>query len=158
MTPRTFRGSFLPWLIAVLLVVALLVFAVAKAQAQDVTCPPGQPISGNAALLCWTNATVDVDDQPLPPSGPGSLKQTRVQRVNVAVAATCTWGTTAAPENFDVTPDVTMMFFENLAQGKWCFRLRHVNNEDVVSDWTAAVSKVVVKPIGKSKQPTVTIY
>lgn len=142
------------------LITLALLFAGA-AQAQQ-TCPPTGTVAVDAALLCWTNATQDVNGNPLPATGPGSLTGTRVQRAVVAATVSCSFTTIA--ETLNVTPDVKLMFFQNLAPGKHCFRIRHVADNPApndVSDWSATASKVTVSPTpppAKPKPLTITIY
>lgn len=139
----------------------LFLFFTANAVAQQV-CPPTGDIPVDAALLCWVNATLDVNDNPLPATGPGALNQTRIQRAQVAAGANCSFTTIA--QTLNVTPDVIMVFLENLTPGKHCFRLRHIANgttTDTMSDWTATSSKVTTAPTPPPARPrpgTITIY
>lgn len=143
-----------------LAIFALLLFA-APALAQQ-TCPPTGGIASDAALLCWVNATEDVNGNPLPATGPFSLTQTRIQR---STGATCqtTFGT--AVETLNVTPDVKMVLFENLPAGRWCYRARHVSRDaasvELLSDWSAVATKIAAAPTpppAKSKPTTITIF
>ena len=143
----------------------LLLFAALEVHAQQ-TCPPAPgSIAVDAALLCWTNATTDVNGNALPATGPGSLKQTRIQRAQVAATADCSFTTVA--QTLNVTPDVLMVLLENLTPGKQCFRIRHVaepltaGGAELLSDWTATAFKVTTAPVpppAKAKPPTVTVY
>lgn len=144
-----------------LTLLALLLFA-APALAQQ-TCPPTGTVASDAALLCWTNATQDVNGNPLPATGPFALTQTRVQRATVAATASCSFTTIA--ETLNVVPAVTQMFFQNLPAGKHCFRARHASrdeaNVELLSDWTATVSKVATPPAPPPAKPrplTITIH
>jgi hypothetical protein len=123
-------------------------------------CPPTGPIAADAALLCWVNATQDINGAPLPATGPGALTQTRVQRAVVGATATCAFTTVA--EALNVLPAVTSVLFQALPAGKHCFRARHVSLDaagaEMLSDWSPTASKVAVPPIGKSKPLTITIY
>lgn len=141
-------------------VICALLFAPLALSQELPSCPPTGTIAKNAALLCWTNATQDTDGNALPATGDGSLTQTRVQRAFVlSPTGACAWNTTTNEvQNFDVTPDVTRMFFENMKPGKWCFRLRHSALNVPDSVWTSPVSKVVPKPAAASGAPTVTVY
>lgn len=143
------------------LLAALLLLASLPAFAQQ-TCPPTSPVASDAALLCWINATQDVNGNPLPATGPFSLTQTRIQRSTGASCQT-TFGTVT--ETLNVTPDVLMVLFENLPAGRWCYRARHVSrdaaNVELLSDWSATVSKVAAAPTPPPAKPrpvTITIH
>lgn len=146
-------------LVFVGLCIAIALVASSRAEAQQ-SCPPSGPVPTNAALLCWTNATQDVDGNPLPATGPGALTQTRAQRAVVAASATCSFSTIA--ETLNVTPDVTMLFFQNLTAGKHCYRARHIALDaagaELLSDWTPYVSKVVAPAAVKPRPLTITIH
>jgi hypothetical protein len=142
--------------------IALLFLLPLPALAQQ-TCPPTGTIAVDAALLCWTNATQDVNGNPLPATGPFALTQTRVQRAVVGSTASCAF--TVIAETLNVTPDVTQMFFQNLPVGKHCFRARHISRDsadvELFSDWTATVSKVTTSPVPPPAKPrplTITIH
>lgn len=140
---------------------ALLLFVSSQAFAQQ-ACPPTGTIATDAALLCWVNATQDVNGNALPATGPFSLTQTRIQR---STGATCqtTFGTVV--ETLNVTPDVTMVLFESLPAGRWCYRARHVSRDaasvELLSDWSAVATKIAAAPTpppAKAKPTTITIY
>lgn len=139
---------------------ALLLFSV-PAFAQQ-TCPPTGTIAVDAALLCWTNATQDVNGNPLPATGAGSLTGTRIQRAVVGATATCAFTTIA--ETLNVLPDITQLLFQNLPAGRHCFRVRHLADNPApndMSDWSATVSKVTTAPVpppAKPKPLTISIY
>ena len=117
-----------------------------------------QTLPTNSAIVRWTNATTDVNGNPLPATGAGSLTSTRIARSAGATCAT-TFGT--AIEVISVPIDVLMVRFDNLPAGTNCFRARHVANNpapDDLSDWSPIVSKVSVVPTGKPGKPlTITI-
>lgn len=140
-----------------LLISALLLVSFGfTAQAQQV-CPPTGTIPTNAALLCWTNATQNVDGSAIPATGLLALKSTQIQRAMVAAAVTCDF--TTITETLSVTPDVNKVYLENLPAGKHCFRARHYNNENTASAFSATVSKTSVAPaLAKPKPLTITIY
>ena len=134
---------------------ALLLF-IAPAFGQQV-CPPTGTIPTNAALLCWTNATQNVDGSAIPATGLLALKSTQIQRAMVAATVTCAF--TTITETLSVTPDVNKVYLENLPAGKHCFRARHYNNENTASAFSATVSKTSVAPApAKPKPLTITIY
>lgn len=116
-------------------------------------------VAPNAARVSWTNATQDVDGSALPATGPGALTQTRIQRALVGAAANCSFGTVA--QTLNVTPDVLSVLFENLEAGKHCFRARHISRDasdaELLSDWSASVSKVVAPAVVRPRPPTITI-
>lgn len=143
-----------------LLCLGVLALASFGAGAQ-VVCNGGDPVPLNAAKACWTNATSDVSGTPLPATGVGSLKTTRLQRIRMATAATsCDFAAPADPmETKDFAPTVGGFLFENLADGRHCFRARHINNEGIMSDWSPTVYKNITapKPPGKPNAPSLTV-
>lgn len=156
---RAFKFLIGGMLAAAAMVVVLGLFAPSAHAQVVVQCPPSGTLPANNLLVCWQNATQDINGVALPATGPGSLKQTRIQRAIVPAGQTCAWSaTTNEAQFFDVTPDVLMVYFENLRGGKWCIRAQHVNQQDVRSDWTGALSKTTPPIIGKPKVPATTIY
>lgn len=111
-----------------------------------------------AARVSWTNATQDVNGEPLPASGPGALTQTRIQR---SIAANCPTNFGPVEQTLNVTPDVSSVLFENLAPGRHCFRARHISrdaaNVEQFSDWSATVAKTISAPVVRARPPTITI-
>lgn len=145
------QGGFVmvKWIAILAGALALATFAV-TASAQ---------VASDAARVSWTNATQDVNGGALalcPDTGTkpaGCLIGTRVQRGNAANCA-ATFG--AVAETINVPHAVTSVLFENLAPGTWCFRVRHTANNpapDDVSAWTATVTKIIVRPVGKPERP-----
>ena len=141
------------------LIAVAFVFLAPAAVAQQ-TCPPTTPVSGSEALVCWTNATQDVNGNTLPATGPGAITQTRVQRAVVGSTLSCSFTTIA--ETLNVASTVTMLLFQNLGTGKQCFRARHIALDaaglELLSDWSATASKVTTAAIGKAKPITITVY
>jgi hypothetical protein len=144
------------------LLTALLLLASLPAFAQQ-ACPPTGTIAVDAALVCWTNATQDINGNALPATGPFALTQTRIQRAQVLATATCSFTTIA--QTLNVTPDVKVVLFEALPVGKQCFRARHASLDagglELLSDWSATVSKLTTSPTpppAKAKPLTITIY
>lgn len=140
-----------------LLAVALMLPTVAFGQA---VC--GQTTSADlprdAALLCWTNATQDVNGNPLPPFGEeGSIKTTRIQRAYMASATTpCDFAASAEPlQTINLTPEIGQYYFPSgLKVGRHCFRARHINTKDVMSDWSPIVWKAIAPlVVAKPKRP-----
>ena len=116
----------------------LMLLAVIARDAQAQTVAP------DAAHISWMNATQDTAGNTLPASGPGSIRQTRIQRSFNCTASS--FGT--AVETLNVLASVNSVLFENLPAGKWCYRARHVQNApvagdpDIFSAWSATLSKV----------------
>lgn len=139
-----------------LVTAALLALVTFEVSAQ-VVCPPTTTTAVNAALVCWTNATLNEDGTTIPAIGPLSLKTTTIQRAQVAATASCDFTTIA--QTLNVTPDVTTVLFENLTAGKQCFRARHVNEAGTNSAYSAMVSKVTTVPAPvKTRPPTISIF
>ena len=115
-------------------------------------------VAPTAARITWTNATQDVNGVQLPATGPGALTQTRIQR---SFGASCLTNFGTAAQTLNVTPDVLSVLFENLEPGRHCFRARHVSRDaadaELLSDWTAVVSKVIAAPVGRARPPVITI-
>jgi hypothetical protein len=153
---RLRRGYALPFLVLILTTAAW-----GTARAQVMCNGGGDPVAQNAARVCWTNATTDTAGVSLPATGVGSLKTTRLQRAHMATATTsCDFAAPADPlETKDFAPTVGGYLYENLPDGRHCFRARHVNNEGIMSDWSAVVWKAIVapRPPGKPNAPTVTV-
>lgn len=143
------------------LALGALVLVGYNAHAQQLACNGTDVVAADAAGLCWTNATTDINGVTLPATGVGSLKTTRIQRARMATpTSSCDFAAPAdAIETKDFAPTTTNYQFTALADGRHCFRIRHVNNEGLLSDWTAAVYKVTVRPPAKPKPPSgVTVY
>lgn len=140
---------------------AILALASFAAQGQVVCTGGGDPVANNAAKACWTNATTDVAGTPLPATGVGSIKTTRLQHVRMATVTTsCDFAAPADPmETKDFAPTVGGFLFENLADGRHCFRARHINNEGIMSDWSPIVYKNISapKPPGKPQAPSLSV-
>ncbi len=107
-------------------------------------------VATNAARVSWTNATLDVNNAPLPVTGPDSIGETRVVR-STGDACMTTFGTVV--ETLNVPPTVLSVLFENLPAGRWCFRARHVAVDGELSDWSPIVSKVSVLPPNRPARP-----
>lgn len=142
-------------------VITLAILAHVSVANAQVFCTQGDVVPVNAAKVCWTNATTDVSGVTLPATGVGSLKTTRLQHIRMGtIALGCDFAAPADPiETKDFPPTTGGFYFENLADGKHCFRARHINNEGLMSDWSAVVSKNVTapKPPGKPNAPSVTV-
>lgn len=153
--PITIRGFIMFMMMLLILFMALFQ---QPAQAQDASCPPVPgSIKSNEILLCWSNATQNTDGTPIPATGPDALKQTRVQRAQVATTATCSFSTVT--ETLNVTPDVTRMFFQNMPTFKHCFRLKHIAEDNEESAFTGTLSKNTSPPPSpRPGGPTITIY
>lgn len=142
--------------------IGLMMLALASFGASaQVVCNGGDPVPLNAARTCWVNATTDVSGTPLPATGVGSLKTTRLQHIRMATVATsCDFAAPADPlDSRDFAPTVGGFLYENLADGRHCFRVRHINNEGIMSDWSATVYKNISapKPPGKPMAPSLTV-
>lgn len=116
-----------------------------------------QTIASNAARITWVNATQLKDGAPIPATGPESLVRTSIMR------GTCDAGATtivAALQILNVTPDVTMVLFENLPDGTFCYRAQHIQENGGASAWSATRSKVSTQPVvlpQKPKAPSITV-
>ena len=143
-------------------IIAVALFLLSAPAMAQMTCPPQSTVPKDAALLCWTNATSDVNGNPIPaPPADGSLKTTRIQHIYMnPVTLPCDFAAPAEPiQTINVTPDVGSYYFPaGLKVGRHCFRIRHINTKDVMSDWSAIVEKQVAPVlIGKPRPPTVTV-
>lgn len=139
---------------------ALAGLAALPAQAQ-VVCTGGDTVAATSARVCWTNATTDTAGVELPATGVGSLKLTRLQHIRMAsIAADCDFAAPAEPiETKEFAPTVGGFLYENLLNGRHCFRARHVNNEGLLSDWSPVAYKNIAapKPPGKPRPPSLSV-
>lgn len=125
-------------------------------------CGQTTQIPRDAALVCWTNATQDVNGNPIPaPPAEGSLKTTRLQRAYHATPTTpCDFAATSEPlQTLNFTPDVGSQYFPSgLKVGRHCFRIRHINTKDQMSDWSQIVYKIVAPITIAKPSPPSSVY
>ena len=135
--------------VSLALTLALLALLPASAGAQT--------IASNAAKATWVNATQLESAAPIPATGPESIVQTRIVR------GTCNADGTSVPtilETLNVPITVTTVLFENLPDGTFCYRARHIQENGGMSLWSVTVSKVSTQPVvvpQKTKPPSITI-
>ncbi|MGH8222041.1 MAG: hypothetical protein ACREQZ_03620, partial [Woeseiaceae bacterium] len=112
-------------------------------------CPTG-PVPNDAARVCWTNPTANVDGSSIPATGPAALKSTDIYR------SLCNADDTAGAtiQTITVLPTIGVVLFEGLPPGRHCFRARVTNNAGVVSASSATGRKTTTAPAPpKPRQP-----
>lgn len=107
-------------------------------------------VATNAARLTWVPATLDVNNNPLPTTGPDAIEFTRIQR---STGADCMTNFGTVVETLNLPLAVVTAFFENLPAGRWCFRARHIAFDLEQSDWSPVVTKLSVWPVGRPARP-----
>lgn len=135
------------WLASGIAVLVLFACTVLDAQAQ---------VASNAALIKWVNATEFVTPPGglLPVTGPQSIVQTRVVRGSCNADGSFN----AVLETLNVPVTATSVLFENLPDGTFCYRARHIQENGDQSAWSVTRSKASTQPpLPKSKPPSITI-
>ena len=109
-----------------------------------------QEIAPNAAKVSWVNATQLENGAPIPATGPESIVQTRIQR------GLCNATATSVPtvlETLNVPAAITQVLFENLPDGTFCYRARHIQENGGMSLWSATASKISTQPVIVPQKP-----
>jgi hypothetical protein len=96
-----------------------------------------------AAVLTatWTNATKNIDDTPIPASGPGSIASTRIE---IGTCNGTAFGTKVS--EFTVQGVATTGQTPNLQPGTWCARAAHTNTYGVEGVWSNVAQKTIAAP------------
>lgn len=97
-----------------------------------------------AVTVSWANPVQNTDNSPIPATGPGALKETRIEWGSCTGSGSTVAFGTKAGETKITTPATQATV--TLNAGRYCFRAFAVNAQGVDSDPSSLAEMVIYKP------------